>query len=63
MLCAKFCWNLTSSSGEEDFSNCKMYSSVFRNYLPLKKGQGPSFEQTWIPSTKGCFVASLIEIS
>ena len=24
--------------------------------------RGPSFEQTWIPSTKGCFVPSLVEI-
>ena len=25
------------------------------------KGHGPSFEQTWIPSTQGCFVPSLVE--
>ena len=25
---------------------------------PLGKGCGPSFEQTWIPFTKGCFVPS-----
>ena len=29
---------------------------------PLRKGLGPSFEQTWIPFTKGCFVLSLVEI-
>ena len=29
---------------------------------PLGKGRGPSFEQTWIPFTKGCFVPSLVEI-
>ena len=29
---------------------------------PLGKGRGPSFEQTWIPFTQGCFVPSLVEI-
>ena len=29
---------------------------------PLRKGRGPSFEQTWIPFTQGCFVSSLVEI-
>ena len=29
---------------------------------PLGKGRGPSFEQTWIPFTRGCFVPSLVEI-
>ena len=29
---------------------------------PLRKGRGPSFEQTWIPITQGCFVPSLDEI-
>ena len=28
---------------------------------PWKKA-GPSFEQTWIPFTQGCFVPSLVEI-
>ena len=28
----------------------------------LWEGRGPSFEQTWISSTKGCFVSSLVEI-
>ena len=35
---------------------------LFRYYLPLEKGRGPSFEQTWIPSTQGCFVPTLVEI-
>ena len=26
------------------------------------KGRGPSFEQTWIPFTQGCFVPRLVEI-
>ena len=29
---------------------------------PLGKGLGPSFEETWIPFTQGCFVPSLVEI-
>ena len=28
---------------------------------PLGKGRGPSFEQTWIPFTQGCFVPNLVE--
>ena len=36
--------------------------SLCRNYLPLKKGFGPSFEETWIVTTKWCFVQSLVEI-
>ena len=31
--------------------------------FPLGKGPGPSFDQTWIPFTQGCFVPSLVEIS
>ena len=29
---------------------------------PLGKGRGPSFEQTCITFTQGCFVPSLVEI-
>ena len=36
--------------------------SHFRNYLPLKRDEGPSFKQTYIPFTQECFVPSLIEI-
>ena len=35
---------------------------LFCNYLPLKKGQGPSFEQNRIPFTQEYFVLSLVEI-
>ena len=35
---------------------------LFFNYPPFEKGQGPSFEHTWIPLTQGCFVPSLVEI-
>ena len=34
----------------------------FDNYLPLERGRGSSFEQTWIPFTQGCFEPSLVEI-
>ena len=36
--------------------------SLFQNYIPLEKWRCPSFEQTWIPFTQGCFVPSLAEI-
>ena len=29
---------------------------------PLGKGRGPSFEQTWILITQGCFVPGLVKI-
>ena len=29
---------------------------------PLGNGQGPSFQQTWVLITQGCFVPSLVEI-
>ena len=45
----------------EDFQNLPMYLSLFHNHLPLK-GAGPSFEQTWIPITQGCFMPSLVKI-
>ena len=35
---------------------------LFCNYLPLEKGECPSFEQTWIPFTQGCFVPSSVVI-
>ena len=35
---------------------------LFLNYLHLEKGRGPSFEQTWILLTQGCFVLSLYKI-
>ena len=38
------------------------YNLTFLLLSSLVKGHGPSFEQTWIPSTQGCFVPSLVEI-
>ena len=41
---------------------CKCIFAI--SYLSLLENRcGPSFQQTWIPFTKGCFGISLIEIS
>ena len=45
----------------EDVLISSMYLRYFK-LSPLWKGQGSSFEQTWIPFTKRCFVLSLVEI-
>ena len=36
--------------------------SQFRNYLPLERGLGLSFDQNCIPFTQEYFVLSLVEI-
>ena len=61
LLCAKFGWNWSSYSGEEDLSN---FVNVFSLFVlsSLEKGSGHSFEQTWIPFIQGWFVLSLVEI-
>ena len=51
-LC-KFVWNWLSGSGEEDYLISSMYFRYFVIFSPWKRA-GPSSEQTWIPSTKGC---------
>ena len=38
-----------------------MYFRYFLIISPWKRA-GPSFEQTWIPISQGCFVPSLVEI-
>ena len=38
-----------------------LYFFAISQLSPLGKGQGPSFQQTWIPFTQGCFVPSLVE--
>ena len=35
---------------------------LFCNYLPLGEGRGHSIDQTWIPSSQGCFMPSLVGI-
>ena len=62
MLCAKFGWNWASGSGEEDFLIFSI-TITFSLLSPLGKGRRPSFEESWIPSTQGCSVPSLVEIS
>ena len=44
------------------FSKVVNFFFNFCYYLPLEKGQGPSFERNWIPLTQGCSVPSLVEI-
>ena len=44
-----------------NFCNFNAFS-ILHSYLPLEKGQGPSFEQIWIPFIQGCFVPSLVHI-
>ena len=51
-----------ASGSEEHFLNFVKVFTLFSYYLPLEKDRGPSFEQTWIPFTKDCFVPSLLEI-
>ena len=36
--------------------------SLFRYYYSLGKGQGPSFEQSWLPFSQGWFLLSSVEI-
>ena len=41
-----------------------VFQCIFAIWLlsPILKGQVPSFEKSWYPITKGCFVPSLVEI-
>ena len=61
MLCARFGWNWTNGSSEEDFLISSMYWRYFLIISPWKTA-GPSFKQTGIPFTQGCIVPSLVEI-
>ena len=60
-LCAKFGRNWHSSFKEMIFKYFQ-YNFTISLLSPLWKGRGPLFEQTWISSTQGCFVSSLVEI-
>ena len=46
---------------EEHFKILSMFFCYFVIIFPWKRG-GPSFEQTWIPFTLGCFLPNLVEI-
>ena len=52
---------LARNSREKDFKISTMNFAI-SSLSPLGRGRGPSFEQTWIPFTQGCFVPSLAEI-
>ena len=62
MLSAKFGWNWSSGSWEEGFIKFCQCNFTISPLSPLGEERGPAFEQTWIPSTQGCFVPSLVEI-
>ena len=53
---------LTQFFKEEDILLMHFCYFVIISPFPLGKGRGPSFEQTKIPFTQGCFVQSLVEI-
>ena len=61
MLCAKFGWNWSSASWEEDFENLLMYFSYIVIISPWKRAGHP-IELTWIPITQGYVVPSLVKI-
>ena len=44
------------------FFKCSQRILVISLLSPLGKGWGPTFGQTRIPLTQGCFVPSLVEI-
>ena len=47
--------------GKKIYFILSMCISLFRNIFPGKE-RGPSFEETWIPFTQGCFVPRFVEI-
>ena len=52
MLCAKFGWNLSSGSGEEDFLKFVNVFSHFQYYLSLEKGVALHLYKLESPSPK-----------
>ena len=55
-------WLKLSSSFKERIFNYFQYNFTISLLSPLWEGCGPSFEKSWIFSTQGCFVQSLVEI-
>ena len=51
IICAKFHLNWPTGFGEENFKICQCFFPILQ-LSPLGKRRGPSFEQTWIPSTQ-----------
>jgi hypothetical protein len=60
MFCTKFDWNCPSFVGE-DFRNISVYFYSFA-IISLGEWGCPSFEQFWVPLTKGWFVPTLVRI-
>ena len=58
---AKFWWNSPVVLEKKIFKYFQ-YNCNISLLSPLGEGRGPLFEQTWIPSTQGCFVRCLVEI-
>ena len=52
LLFAKFGWNWSSGTGEEDFLNFVNIFSLFRNYLPLGNGGTLHLNKQEFPSPK-----------
>ena len=44
-----------------NFCQC-IFFLLYRKLSPLEKGQGPSFQQTWVTFIQGGFVSCLVEI-
>ena len=47
---------------EAKIFKCHQCIFTISKLSPLGKGRDPSFEQTWIPFTQGCFVPGLVVI-
>ena len=65
LLCTRFGWSWPTDSGADlrFRAYCVFLCLSFRCFVMilLRKGRGPSFEQTWIYFTQGCFVPSFVE--
>ena len=61
MLCVKLGW-IGQNGSWERFLNFVIVFLLFRNYLPIGIGCGPSYVQISIPTTPGHLVPSLVEI-
>ena len=63
MLCAKFVWNWSSGSGEEDFLNFVNVFLLYRNYLPLEKGGALHLHKLESPSPKDALCQVLLKLA
>ena len=61
-FCAKFGWTWSTGSWEDGFQKL----SIYFYYLPIMspwERRGPSFIQTWVPFTQGCYLSSLLKLT